>query len=98
MSNPKFFTSRGWLTNYSLACGYIETQAEEVVNTGTTENPNFKGVNVSMWLDSGVYNIRVHNFSEGKRLLWECKDNIIEARKFFLECLKAHNLTRKPNK
>lgn len=98
MKSPKFFTSRGWLTDYALACGYIETQAEKVTNTGTLEHPNFKGISVDMWLYSGVYHIRVHNFTEGKRVLWECEDTLPEARKFFTQCLKAHNLTRKINK
>ena len=98
MKNPKFFTSRGWLTNYALACGYIETQEEEVINHGFTDHPNFEGVSVSMWLEGSVYHIRVHNFTEVKRVLWECKETLPEARKFFVECLKAHNLTRKINK
>jgi hypothetical protein len=97
MTAPKFITRRRWLTSYALACGYVETQAQDVINKGTLEWPDFKGVSVSMWLDCGVYHIRVHNHTEGQRVLWECKDTLPEARKFFSQCLKAHKLSRKMN-
>ena len=90
MNSPKFCTSRGWLTNYALTCGYVESQKKEI--------PFFEGVSVNMWLDSGIYHVRVHDFTHGKRILWECKETLQEAREVFTQCLKANNLTRKINK
>lgn len=65
---PKFRTTRGRLTSYAFACGYIEQKENENVRT-------------ELYKD-GCYHVRQFDKSYNRRL-WECFDGLQEARKFY---------------
>jgi len=84
MDNPKFKTSKGLLTMYALACGYMEV-SRGYGKSGT--------IDISMYLD-GCFHVRGYSPKEG-RLFWDCFDTLPEARKSFFSRLKEYRLKRK---
>jgi hypothetical protein len=60
------------LTDYSLACGYIERQEKN-------------GIQIELWKEPSckVYSIRKHDFNNGKRLFWLSFETRHEAYNFF---------------
>jgi hypothetical protein len=69
---PQFYTKRGLLTPYGLACGYLEQ---------TTH----KGVQVTLWREHSTYHIRAHDFNTHSRLGWEVCETLKEARRVYKE-------------
>jgi hypothetical protein len=67
MQDSKFYNSQGRLTVYALACGYIEL----------TEH---NGQALSLWHEGGAYQVRVHDHTTGKRILWDSFYSLLEAR------------------
>ena len=71
---PRFYTLKGWLTWYGLACGYIEQKTADNVQT-------------ELWHDGPCLHVRQHDFNTGKRVFWDCFDGqnkLQEARQRFL--------------
>jgi len=66
--NKTFYTARGELTGYGLACGYIE-RAEA------------RGISITLWKEHNCYHVRAHNHNTGERLYWNTFDTLTEARK-----------------
>jgi hypothetical protein len=56
---PRFYTSKGWLTPYGLACGYIHNH--------TTPS----GISTSFWMEHGAIHVRQHDHRTGTRVLWD---------------------------
>lgn len=79
----KFLTNDKWLSDYSLSCGYIET------NAGYNDNAEFR---LSLWKDS-IYHVRLHHNDNG-RIFWDSFDTLTEAREAFKRTLKNYNLKR----
>lgn len=75
---PLFRNKAGRLTPYALACGYIE-------EFDTCPESPREGQTVKMWYESGLnpYHVRAHDFTTGKRLLWDCFATLTEARARF---------------
>lgn len=69
----KFYTKGGWLTKYSLACGYIESLEVDSDNRLTLEK-------------DGCYHVK--GFIEGVHV-WECFGTWTEARKFFIKQIRT---------
>ena len=65
----KFYTRDGWLSDYSLDCGYLEH---------VYHNNQW----LLLWKD-GCYHVRWFDFAENKRVLWETFDSLTEARAFY---------------
>ncbi len=87
--SPKFYTAKGWLTVYALACGYLETN--DTYNTGK--------IRIWMALDGACYAVRgFENGHDGGRLFWDCFDTLPEARKAFAARLKEYGQLRKINR
>ena len=58
--DPKFYTKAGWLTWYSLACGYIEKKRRD-------------GIETTLWHEGGpTLHVRQHDFNTGRRVFWDC--------------------------
>lgn len=83
---PKFVTSNNWLTEYALACGYME------VSKGYS-TPGCR-LRASMQRDGIVYHVKVHSTEHG-RIGWETFDLLSEVRKAFSETLRLNGLQRK---
>lgn len=80
----KFFTSKGFLTDYALSCGYIEM------------NQYYPNDNVKITMDSYAkcYYIRVIGVDGCK---YKCYFTLSEARKAFVQACKDNNVKRKIN-
>lgn len=63
----KFYTAKNRLTDYALACGYVERKADG-------------SCIVSLWKEHGVYHVRSYNHETGKRQYWESFNSLISAR------------------
>lgn len=70
MSN-KFYTKKGLLTAYALACGYV---VETAVNNHR----------LGIYYES-VYHVTSCNDTDG-RIVWECFEKLGDARKFMSHC------------
>lgn len=70
----KFYTKKGWLTEFALGCGYLER---------IDHHENW----ITLWKE-GCYHVRWHDFKNEKRICWEGFDNLKEARKFFKKLAK----------
>jgi hypothetical protein len=66
----KFHTSKGWLTPYALACGYVEKRHKG-------------GMSITLWQEHGVYHVRAHSHSLHKRILWQSMPKISDARRLY---------------
>lgn len=77
----KFYTRSGWLSDYALACGYIERLDLKYEDGMST-------MWLSLWLD-GCYHVRAHNFATGERMFWDSFDTLAEARARFIEAHTA---------
>ena len=82
---PKFVTSNGWLTEYALACGYLEVS--KGYGTGCR-------IRARMEKDSACYHVRVFTkeFGQGQ---WDTYETLSEARNAFRQVLKENGLQRK---
>lgn len=56
------------LTKYQLACGYVQRFEKD-------------GVQVTLWREHSTYHIRAYDFNEHKRLDWQVRSKLTEARK-----------------
>ena len=65
------------LTDYSLACGYIEKNNKE-------------GVETTLYKEAGckVYQVRQHNFNTGMRVFWNTFDSRCKAYNFYFIAIK----------
>ena len=88
MSN-KFYTKDGYLTQYALACGYIETNLNY-------SNADFN-IRVYMQLDGSVYHVKGYDHNKHISLGWECYESVKEARKAFNALCREINDKRKFN-
>jgi len=82
---PKFVTAKGWLTEYALACGYIE------VSKGYSTACR---VRACMERDSACYHVKASSTDHGLEL-WESFETLPEARKAFGQVLRDYGLQRK---
>ena len=75
---PLFRTASNRLTPYAFVCGYIE-------KFRTADGVGAEGQTVEMWRDGGCnfYHIRAHDYDTGKRLFWEDRKTLREARALF---------------
>ena len=87
-TKDKFTTKRGWLTLYSLACGYIET------NEGWKDRRV-----VCMSLNNGEMNTyEVLGYDVSERINFrEVVEGLPAARKLFLDCLAKRGADRHIN-
>lgn len=60
----------GDLSAYGLGCGYIQSH-------------NNHGLNVTLWREHGAYHVRAHDFTTGKRMVWEVFGHLGPARKLY---------------
>jgi len=69
---PVMKNSKGQLTLYALACGYIELSETNNIRT-------------KLWLEPGSapYHVRQHDFNKHERVFWECFETLTEARNYF---------------
>lgn len=65
-----FHDSRGRLTAYALACGYIESR--EVA-----------GVSIKLWREHGTFHVRGHHVAECRRVFWDSFATLAPARARF---------------
>ena len=76
---------KGWLTEFSLACGFIESVHD-----------NKKGLSLRLWRDSGpAYHVRLHDHENAKRIEWNTFTRLTEARKDFSRLCREYKLKRK---
>lgn len=68
----EFYTKKGQLTRYGLACGYIH-KYEHLQQT------------VTLWMEGGVYHVRRYNHFHNKRVFWDSFDKLSDARKRYAE-------------
>lgn len=66
----KFYDTKGRLTAYALACGYIERKHNGSVQT-------------TLWAEHGVYHVRAHDFEAHSRVFWDSFERLGEARERF---------------
>lgn len=66
----KFYTKKNRLTEYGLACGYIEKKKQH-------------GISTTLWSECHIYHVRQHDYKTGKRIFWESFDSIKEARNLY---------------
>lgn len=76
-ANRLFRTALGRVTPYAFTCGHVERF--------DTKPGELAGQIVEIWRDGGCdfYNIRAHDHNTGKRLFWESRKNLREARALF---------------
>jgi len=67
----RFVTKKGQLTLYALVCGYQEYFEKNEIC-------------LRLWREGCCFHVRAHNFSNGKRLLWESFTKLTTARKCFV--------------
>lgn len=68
----KFKTTKGRLTPYALACGYVETRTLAYSD----------GATVTLWHEHGAFHVRAHDKDSG-RLFWATPETIQQARALF---------------
>lgn len=82
---PEFYTKRGHLTRYALACGYVEKR--------TTQQNRFQSdlTTTTLYRDAGTYHVRssgpnVEPHPLGThRTAWDVADTLTEARRLFAQ-------------
>lgn len=67
---PRFFTKRGRLTPFALACGYVEKKT-------------VGGVEVTLWMEHNAYHVRGHEFDGRGRVFWDAFPTLGAARARF---------------
>jgi hypothetical protein len=70
-----FYTAKGELTRYSLACGYIQR-----FETSKGE--------CTLWMEHGVFHVRQNN-SDASRVFWETYNKIGEARRKYNNSMRS---------
>lgn len=70
----KFYTAKGQLTSYALACGYQETIDFNVLGLD---------IQLELWYLHNRYYVRAWNFTEGKEISHATYDSLTEARDNF---------------
>lgn len=80
----KFKNARGELTPYALMCGYVQQVEKD-------------GIQTTLWGDSNGYNVRQHNFNEGKRIFWEDFTKLSDARKRYKQAITLLTIWKKLN-
>lgn len=68
--NKPFYNSKGELTPYGLACGYVQ-KYEHLKQS------------VTLWREGGVYHVRRHNHLHNKRVFWDTFEKLTDARKVY---------------
>lgn len=70
MTEPRLITRNGRLTNYALACGYVERR--------------YSGhERITLWKEHHVFHVRGTERHTGKRTFWLSFDKLSDARKCF---------------
>lgn len=90
MKQVKFYTSRGFLTRYALACGYIET----------SEGYKHNFVNGLQYLTlekDGIYRVIGRPYEDQTLRVWTSFDTYDQAKAHFLHVLKNNGLKRHIN-
>jgi hypothetical protein len=82
----KFVNKSGWLTQYALACGYMETN----------EGWNDKRI-ACLEKDSACFHVKAYDENE-KCNYWQGFDKYGDAKKAYIACLKERNAKRTINK
>jgi hypothetical protein len=82
----KFVNKTGWLTQYALACGYIETN----------EGWNNKRI-ACLWKEHGVFHVKAYDENEQQNY-WYAFRLYGDAKKAYIACLKERNSKRTINK
>lgn len=85
----KFYTAKGYLTQYALACGYLDTNVDY--------NSNPESVNISLSYEGFVYHVKGYDHKNKQRICWDSFDTLPEARKAFQQVLKENKQQRKIN-
>lgn len=76
-------TANGWLTEYALACGYVECATDGDMKV------------MRMWHEGGpLIHIRGHDHDTGQRLFWDVAETMSEARRVFRKRAKEYGMQR----
>lgn len=70
----KFYTKKGKLTSYGLACGYIEQEKNN-------------GISTVLWAECNIYHVRQHNHNTGNRIFWHSFHLLNDARQCFKQAV-----------
>lgn len=82
MENKKLvFRQKNGLTQYALACGYIQ-RVEATVNG--------RNIRVDLWHEGACYHARAHDFTESVRLAWESDESLVKAREHWDDLIWEH--------
>lgn len=69
--SPQFYTAKGRLTPYALACGYLETKGD------------LAGLTVSLEQDASVFHVKAYDYASKVRIAWDSFQTLGEARKAY---------------
>lgn len=70
------------------------THQHEIVIASPPFTATWADLEINFWKDSGGgFNVRLHDYKNGKRIFWEAFDSKQEAKKFFDEKVKEYDLT-----
>jgi len=72
MKEVKFYTLKGYLTDYALSCGYVEKLKDN-------------NITLELYKEHCVYHVRKHNNITGERIFWKSFESLTEARDFFIK-------------
>ena len=92
--NPRFYTKRGFLNAYGIACGYVDV-AYDPSREDPTEHT------IRLWHEGGcVYHVRGHDHASGERTApWETFETLTAARRHFMaEARRLGMYHAKPNR
>jgi hypothetical protein len=82
----RFYTARGWLKLWGLACGYVHEHNTAVGDDGC--------ITTRMWAEHGAVHVRQHDHAKGERVLWdtfivsEGPGQLAAARRRMMEAIK----------
>lgn len=80
MGEPKLYTKSGELTNYAMRCGYIYRY--EIYPT--LDKTPYSSISVTFEYDT-VFHIKVFDFHNHKRILWESYMSLTECKHRYYE-------------
>jgi len=70
-SKPLVFRQKNGLTQYALACGYIQRVEATVAG---------RNIRIDLWHEGACYHARAHDFTESGRLSWVSEESLTDAR------------------
>lgn len=71
MNTSNKFRNLSGLTQYALACGYVQRIESDI----TGEN-----ISLELWMENGCYHVRAHNYDSIGRIEWVSENSISDAR------------------